>query len=183
LRRPARLRKGFTLAEVLVVLAITAVMAAVLMPVLIKQFRKGDMGRVVSDISSVQTGVEAFAADVRRIPSSLTDLTTAVTTSTTDIHGVLLPQTLVDRWNGPYLNKEAVAGVFPTGFGGAISSTIDIAGNGIDFAIITIDGLTETEVADLDVEIDGENNSSSGRWRWTGSDPDVVATFRLLPIN
>lgn len=180
MNRPIRIRKGFTLAEVLVVLAITAVMAAVLMPVLIKQFRKGDMGRVVSDISSVQTGVEAFAADVRRIPSSLLHLTSAISTTDSDIHDADYPETLVSRWNGPYLNKEDVGGVFPTGFGGVISSTIGTSGN---FAILTIDGLTESELADLDVEIDGEEDQSAGRLQWTGTDPDVVATFRLLPIN
>lgn len=181
LKRPIRVRPGFTLAEVLVVLAITAIMAAVLMPVLIKQFRKGDMGRVVGDISAVQTGVEAFAADVRRIPGDLTHLTTAISTSDADINTDAYPSGLVNRWKGPYLNKETVNGVFPTGFGGAISSTIGLTDN---FAIVTINGLTDSELEELDVEIDGENNSSTGRLRWSGgTSSDRIATFRLLPAN
>ncbi|MDQ6718185.1 MAG: type II secretion system GspH family protein, partial [Gemmatimonadota bacterium] len=45
----AKGRRGFTLAEVLVTLAIIAVMAAVLLPALNSQISKGDAGRLASD--------------------------------------------------------------------------------------------------------------------------------------
>jgi prepilin-type N-terminal cleavage/methylation domain-containing protein len=176
--RAPRAPMGFTLAEVLVVLAIVAIMAAVLMPVLTKQLSKGDVGRVISDIGSVQTAMEAFLSDVRRIPGDLGDLTAPITASDTDVLAAPYPAGLIARWRGPYLNKETTAdGYFPTGFGGRISTTI---ANSDSYATLIIIDLTDEEFAQIDLEIDGETSSSSGRFR---RDASSTSTFRLMPTG
>src|SRR6478672_9281642 len=94
-------RFGFTLAEVLVTLAIIAIMAAVLLPALNQQIAKGDTGRLASDLTNIQTAAQAFVSDVHRYPSIMSQLTTSV--SGTDINSVAIPAALQLKWKGPYI--------------------------------------------------------------------------------
>lgn len=182
--RHARSRRGFTLAEILVVLAILAIMSAVLMPVLSNQLRRGDIGRVIGDLGTIRTGLETFMADVRRIPSDLTHLTRAVvanSASDTDIHGDEYPTGLANRWSGPYLDQEPSTedGLFPSGFGGRIRTTLSTTdSNGISWTAVLIEGLTATEFDDIDLEFDSEANSSSGRFRFDGT----LARYLAVPV-
>lgn len=178
--RRRRRTRGFTLPEVLVVLAIVAIMAAVLMPVLVNQLRRGDVSRVVSDLATVRTGMEAFMADVRRVPGELSHLTTPITGSDEDVLGNTYPSGLVSRWRGPYLDRQPVDNAFPTGFGGLIQMAVDtIISDGISYAIVDVEGLTQSEFDDIDFEIDAEVSSSTGRFRFDGT----TASFLVFPVN
>src|SRR5881398_2325208 len=93
--RQKSFRRGFTLAEVLVTLAIVAIMAAVLLPALNQQIAKGDTGRLASDLTNIQTAAQAFLSDVHRYPATLSQLTTAV--GTTDINSATIPTALQSK--------------------------------------------------------------------------------------
>ena len=76
-------KRGFSLGEILVAVAIIAVMAAVVIPSIGSQLNKGDVGRIESDLTGLRSGVEQFLADVRRYPASVSQLVTSI--SATDI--------------------------------------------------------------------------------------------------
>jgi prepilin-type N-terminal cleavage/methylation domain-containing protein len=179
-------RKGFTLAEVLVTIAIIAVVAAVLLPVVTGQLRKGDLGRVTSDLTSLRTGVEAFLADVRRVPSEVAQLVSQPTAGSSavsaDINGDEFPVGLANRWKGPYIDKEQTAGdVIATGFGGRILNALvtETGPGNTDWVAVQIEGLTSQEFDDLDIVIDNEAGSTTGRFRLDGT----IAKYLLMPIN
>src|SRR5438552_9912404 len=79
--RAAAAFAGFTLAEILVALALMAVLAAVLLPTVAGQILKGDAGKTVSDLQAVRSGSEQFLADIHRYPGKYSDLTKAITTA------------------------------------------------------------------------------------------------------
>src|SRR5438477_12725105 len=77
--RPMRRRskkRGFSLGEILVAVAIIAVVAAVVIPSIGGQLSKGDTSRVTSDLTNVSAGIQQFLADVRRYPSAMVQLQT-----------------------------------------------------------------------------------------------------------
>src|SRR3954471_16043996 len=74
-RRRRIARRGFTLGEVLVTVALIAVLAAVVIPAVGSQITKGDLGRVSSDLLTLRSAMEQFIADVRRYPNSVSQLT------------------------------------------------------------------------------------------------------------
>jgi prepilin-type N-terminal cleavage/methylation domain-containing protein len=130
-------RDGFTLPEILVTITLIAMLAAVVVPTIASQIKKGDPARVGSDFIAIRGGVEQFLTDVRRYPKTMAQLTAPIVTTAGS--GPLVGPTAYGaldslRWRGPYLNKDGAAAL-TTGYGlTAISSFI-------------VDSLTTTSAA------------------------------------
>ncbi|MBA2686960.1 MAG: prepilin-type N-terminal cleavage/methylation domain-containing protein [Gemmatimonadaceae bacterium] len=176
-------RRGFTLAEVLVTLAIIAIMAAVLLPALNSQIGKGDAGRVASDLTNIQTGAQAFLSDVHRYPKSLTDLTTAITASNSDLLGNTYPSTLAAKWKGPYVQKDAVS---PSGIGTFVTNFLQVTGsNAIPYLSVQLTGVSPQDYARIEDLLDEGNlsstSSTSGLIRFNSA--STTLTYLALPIQ
>jgi prepilin-type N-terminal cleavage/methylation domain-containing protein len=120
-------RKGFTLPEILVSITLVAILAAVVVPTITSQVKKGDPTRVGNEYMAVRGGVEQFLSDVRRYPASIGQLTNVITTSNAPLNGTALanygaPE--VARWRGPYITKDSVAAAL-TGYGLSFKTTFD----------------------------------------------------------
>lgn len=103
-------RFGFTLVEVLVTTVVVGVMAAVVIPAMVKQATAGDPPRVASDLGSVKAGIELFSQNVRpRMPGDIEDLLNTISTTDVGLDGTVYTATNVSKWNGPYLEWTADA--------------------------------------------------------------------------
>ena len=176
-------RRGFTLVEVLVILAILAALAAILVPTVSNQVRKADIGRVTGDLTNLRTGVEAFLVDVHRYPDQAAQLAYPIATTDADIYGNTYPSGLVSRWEGPYIDQLIAAGdSLRTGFGGFVQDTFTVTTeNAVDYLTAVITGLAYPEFASIDENLDGAADSLSGRLRFiTGTS---TITYLALPIN
>jgi prepilin-type N-terminal cleavage/methylation domain-containing protein len=182
-----QVRRGFTLPEVLVTIAIVATLAAVLLPALNNQLSKGDAGRLTSDLVAVQTAVGAFTSDVRRYPRILTDLKTRPEGTADDILDNEYTAALVAKWRGPYLSKDLSNSDLPTGYGASIQGTFAASDpseyNGIRYLTISVSPITEAEFNNIDQIIDETANSSTGQLRFDGTAVSGTATFYAVPIQ
>ena len=97
-----RNRRGFTLPEVLVTIAIVAILAAAVVPAVTSQITKGEEATLVSAVNTVRTSMTAFVSDVRSFPKRVSQLTTAIATTDTSLAGPLYSASQVARWKGPY---------------------------------------------------------------------------------
>ena len=180
------IRRGFTLVEVLVILAILAALAAVLVPTVTNQVRKADIGQVTGDVTNLRTGIEAFLVNVHRYPASIEQLAYPITNADGDINGATYPNGLVSRWEGPYIDRSiAAGGTLESGFGALIHDTMTVTTeSSVDYLTIRVTGLGEPEAQDLDTEFDGGDGNTAGRFRWFGTSPAVDSVHVLaLPIN
>lgn len=182
------LRKiGFTLAEILIALALIAVLAAVLLPSVAGQIMKGDSGRTMQDLDAVRAGVDQFLADVHRYPMKVSHLNTKILTTDKDVNGTVYPSGLVAKWSGPYITKPLNdAGVIPTGFGANIRDSLQrVPANGVNYVTVVIAGIDSAAFARLDLEIDGPsasltNSRTLGLLRWVSGD---TAKYLASPIQ
>jgi prepilin-type N-terminal cleavage/methylation domain-containing protein len=90
-----RVRRGFTLPEILVTVTVIAVLAAVVVPAVTQYAGSGDAPAVQANINALSTAATSYVADNRAYPTQLTDLakyagglsfggsTATVTTATT----------------------------------------------------------------------------------------------------
>ena len=103
IRRSRDSNRGFTLVEVLVTLAILAVMLAVLLPGLSQQIRNANSSNLSQNLKTVNDALQKYRENVGYYPNQLALLGTKPTTSNTDACGATLTSTAVALWKGPYL--------------------------------------------------------------------------------
>src|SRR4051812_34157635 len=127
LRTTAPSRRGFTLPEILVSISLVAVLAAVVVPTIASQVKKGDPTRMGNEFMAIRGAGEQFLADVRKYPASLGQLSHPITTSMTPLTGTSLANygtAEVARWRGPYLSKDSTSAAI-TGYGLAMTTKFD----------------------------------------------------------
>ena len=91
-----RREDGFTLLELLVVLAIMGMLAAIIAPQVIKYLGTSRTQTAHVQIQNVMAALELFRLDVGRYPTPQEGLKALVTAPPT-----------AQNWNGPYLKKDS----------------------------------------------------------------------------
>lgn len=86
---------GFTLVELLVVMFIIGLLAALVAPNFLKQGEKAKVGAAKAQIELLGTALDAFRLDVGRYP-----------TSQEGLQALRERPAGAERWDGPYLKKE-----------------------------------------------------------------------------
>ncbi len=87
---------GYTLVELLVVLAILGLLAAIATPQVIRYLDHARMKTAVTEVANISSALDLFKFDVGRYPTTQEGLTALVTAPAG-----------VTTWNGPYLKQNA----------------------------------------------------------------------------
>ena len=87
---------GFTLIEMMIVVAIMAIMSAMLAPTLFNQVSKAEKSRTASDIRQIESALKFYRLDNYRYPSQSEGLEALVSAPSGSDAG---------SWNGPYLES------------------------------------------------------------------------------
>jgi general secretion pathway protein G len=90
-------RRGFTLVELLVVMAIIAMLAALVGPKLFPKLGKGKQSAAKAQIELIGQALDQFRLDVGRYPTTQESL------------NALMTNPGADNWEGPYLKKALPA--------------------------------------------------------------------------
>jgi len=96
-------RRGFTLVELLVVIIVIAVLAAIAIPKFASSSQRSKESSLRANLKVVRNAVEMFKNDTGLFPAALTDLTaTSAPANGKDASGATKSITATD-WKGPYL--------------------------------------------------------------------------------
>ena len=89
--RKSQPRRAFTLVEILLVMTIIAILAALVIPKMVGRSEQARQTAAHADISAIKTSLDAFEVDNGFYPRGLQDL-------------VIAPSN-AKNWHGPYLEK------------------------------------------------------------------------------
>ena len=104
----SRLQRGFTLIEIMVVVVIIGLLAAIVAPNLIGNIDTAQVNRARSDIGNIETALQMYRLDNHRYPSTDLGLQALVTdprdpqAAPNWRQGGYLRRIPVDPWNRPY---------------------------------------------------------------------------------
>lgn len=137
-----RIRRGFTLIELVVVILILAILAALIVPRIVGRSDDAMRARALTDIKTLTGMVTLYRTDVGEYPESLMDLRTR-------------PADGADGWRGPYTEKEIPTDPWGNEYDYVVSS------DGETFSIISFgrDGAPGGEGNDSDIGEDLIENS------------------------
>jgi prepilin-type N-terminal cleavage/methylation domain-containing protein len=190
------MRKAFTLPEILVSITLVAILAAVVVPTITSQIKKGDPSRVGNDFLAVRGGVEQFLTDVRRYPGSISQLMSTITTGQNPLAGTAISAygtAETARWRGPYMQKDpTVSG--GTGFGLQMAASFDTvslgtsgaaSASGQKYMVIAIPFVGNDSLSALEVDKqfdDGVLLTGNIRYRkHTATESDTLK-YLLMPV-
>jgi general secretion pathway protein G len=100
--RKSKIVNGFTLVEMLLVITIIGILAALVIPKMVGRSEQARQAAAHADISSIKTALDAFEVDNGFYPKSLQDLIQQPSNAK-NWHGPYLDNLPVDPWGYPYI--------------------------------------------------------------------------------
>lgn len=125
-------KSGFTLVELLVVIVVLAVLAAIVLPKFMNSSTRSKESALKSDLKLARNAISMFQADTGKYPNSLADLAESDVTKVKVAGGAAVT---ASDWHGPYLEammSDPISGsafTFDSATGKVTSSA---SGNGLD---------------------------------------------------
>jgi general secretion pathway protein G len=172
-RAPRRtpLRPGFTFVEIVVTLAIMAMLAAVIVPVVARRVREGQSTAVAQTLDAIADGIAQYRTDVRRYPTRLQHLTTKPALGARDPCGRTIPQAFLDEWKGPYLQTQVTASGIRIS-DATVQDTITsdpavFTTTSVGYLLIDTQDVDEETAEKLDDSYDGADDLATGVIRFT----------------
>jgi len=161
---------GFTLIEMLGVLAVIAILASVATPKIFEAIRDAKVASFVEDISTIRTAVLSYYKDTGAFPYH------DVKSKNSNAHNLMKnTKRGVAGWRGPYLEKD-IQNPFNPAAGRRVISTnnsqyqFDLDGDGkkdsTTVSLLEVQGLSIEEAKQLSDALDTDASVESGKQAW-----------------
>lgn len=187
-------KRGFTAIEIVVSLAIVAVLSAIVVPQIMGRVRESRRSALSQTLFGLSQGIAEYKKAVTRYPSQLVLLTTKPTIASTDACGAALSAVNVNNWRGPYVSRQLLATGIAMGDGN-ISNTLRRIAGPPSYLLMDVTGVDRDVALFLEEELDAPPpapaDSLSGTIRFTPAavgihPPAPAGTVNLsysLPIS
>lgn len=179
---PARSVLGFTMVEILVALAILAVLTAVLLPALNSKMRDSRTTAIATTLQGLSQGIAEYKKAVTRYPNTLQLLTTPPTASSLDACGNTI--TTWALWRGPYVSREMLAAGTQMGDGSILNQLRRVTAGSSTYLMIDVNGVETQSANDLEASFDGSAApaATTGTIRTAVSGTTTNVSYSI-PIN
>jgi len=179
------LRRGFALLEITIAVAILAIGAAVLLPVMARVDSRARAAEARDELEVWFLALDRFSFRVARYPARLSQLVipivsgdpTNCTNGNTTFGGTSTNWASTNGMYGPFYRRRlvrvnnSVAFVLANGFGSVADDVTRLPGR---LFVIAITEVIEADAIELDVLVDAGDGSATGVVQWTAAVEGVV---------
>lgn len=184
-----RRRPGFSTAEILVSVAVIAILTAVLVPAVASNIGRARVHSAQESLEAVTEAILSFREDVGTgggtigYPAGLGQLVAPIANPAANLCGSDYNGGQEGRWDGPYLNRAIPAAGLPIGIG-TVATTFGVvaAAGGIDYLTIDVVNVVDEDAIALDGTVDDADGAAAGTVRWTIAGSGLVTVSWLLPF-
>lgn len=182
--RRKTLRPGFTTVEVLVALAIVAVLSAIIVPEIVGRIRESRQSALSQTFFGLSQGIAEYRKAITRYPYQLILLTQApvlLDPAAKDACGNDLNASHINNWRGPYVSRQLLSTGIAMGDGHIQNQLRRITVGSSVFLLIDAAGIDTTIAVGLEGEFDGTsvNPTTTGTIRYQTAalpSPSTVTT-------
>lgn len=178
-----RSRRAFTLAEVMVAMALIAVLAAIMIPTIRGRMQDAYEDAIVEEFTNLAASIQAYRQNVGKYPPAL-DYLSVLRASPVDRCGVALNAAAIANYRGPYVSRQIAVSV---GYLFAQKDTVqDVLTSNTAVApvgiFIRVQGPDTLTAHNVDLKLDGLASSNTGQVRWTANARDVFLDY-IIPTK
>ncbi|MGQ0813176.1 MAG: prepilin-type N-terminal cleavage/methylation domain-containing protein [Gemmatimonadota bacterium] len=182
-----RPRAGLTLVEVIVVIVVSVILAAAIVPSLIGALDRERVQASVDAMQGVTDAMSELRQDNQDWPGRISHLSAPITTSMTNVCGNTYTTGRVTNWAGPYLDRVVPSTGVPIGIGVLKDTTYRSFVTGND-GLLTMEILNVTleDARGLNTTVDGDGDVAGqtiGTVRWSAPVNGMVTTYYYRPIR
>jgi prepilin-type N-terminal cleavage/methylation domain-containing protein len=174
--------QGFSMAEVLVTLAILAVLAALVIPQVTGQLQKGQSTALANQLTNLRTAIVSYRENVSRYPKALIQLTTAPVVGDVDLCGTALSASNRNAWRGPYLTQPVLVTGMPVADfivrNNIVRNPATDAAVAVGQLLLTVKSVPIEVAADLEKQFDGDSVYTTGNIQYAGDSLTFVMPIR-----
>lgn len=180
-------RCGFTVLELVVALAVAALLAGVLLPQVIGRLNQAQTASAVQTLANLHEALLSFRADVGRYPVRLSYLSATPGGTPRDLCRRTIPD--LSDWRGPYVGRAIpltglVVGTATVRDSLERSPASESPGNPVGTLFIRVDGVERTVADEAEAAYDANGNLSAGTIRWAESGGSGVGTLTYaVPVR
>jgi len=161
-----RKRRGFTLVELMVVLAILVLLVAMVGPRLLGTQKKADVKATIQQIENLASCLNLYAVENRKFPTSEEGLKALLEEPTESTIGTTQS---TSRWDGPYLDAEELP--------------VDPWNNAYQYEFPPTHGKRKDFPNIWSMGPDGEDNTEGDITNWKGDSGEDGAEFEEAPVQ
>lgn len=161
-------KKGFTILELLVVVAIIAILAVIAVPQFIGNIDKARVSGQIADCSSVSKALVMYNFDNSAFPAD------------DETHGFVSLVTKVDEvnWNGPYIDHVPDKNKWGGEFNYVVlTEKNEAVGLEAGQVVIELTNVPEKQAERMDIEADSGNGADKGVIRYTAADGKATVYY------
>jgi type II secretory pathway pseudopilin PulG len=180
-RAPRRWIAGFTTVEILVAVAIVAILAAATVPAIRTRLSVGDADAIVAEFQNLEQALQAFQDNTMTYPQTLAQLSQLSTTNTSCNTGMSATQ--ISRWRGPYVTRPITANYTVTADVTVENTLVRDTTPGVGLLDIKMDNVEQDVANQVERELDGAltaSSSTTGAVLWAATSGTLgTLTFRF----
>lgn len=168
-----RTQKGFTLIEMIGVMAVIAILAAVATPKIFEAIDDAKVSSYIQEVNTLKQAVAKYYKDTGQWPRHIP------THSNKRYHNLMVNDAdgsgaPIKGWDGPYLERELTNQISKGGYQEVVNTsganwTCDLDGDGTkdgSFLVYRADGVSDAIAKKISNIIDGDGDITSGTKRW-----------------